>query len=258
VVPGDAPRTRTHAHAHTRARAHARARARTRTRTHRAAAAAAAAVPSVEYARASAPPGEPEPGCVGRGGERGLPRARSCGGAVVAVHARTAQITRPSTHDQQTLWPDHGRECGSGCVGMGVAARATLHWWAAPHCPYPHQAGHVAPVGGAAGSAAGALPRGSGRAAAWPPRSPAEGWSGTCGGVPASWEPCPGRFHPQLRDKNRRDIGKSQSIWTDSKMETARSPRRHKGAVDVVLGHLALRSIHIEIRTASPISVKVG
>jgi hypothetical protein len=41
-------------------------------------------------------------------------------------------------------------------------------------------------------------------------------------------------------------------------METARSPRRHKGAVDVVLGHLALRSIHIEIRTASPISVKVG
>jgi hypothetical protein len=30
----------------------------------------------------------------------------------------------------------------------------------------------------------------------------------------------PGRFHPQFRDKNRRDIGKSQSIWTDSKMET--------------------------------------
>jgi hypothetical protein len=28
-----------------------------------------------------------------------------------------------------------------------------------------------------------------------------------------------GRFHPQFRDKNRRGIGKSQSIWTDSKME---------------------------------------
>eukprot|EP01047_Picozoa_sp_COSAG01_P069361 COSAG01_NODE_10245_length_2211_cov_2.952178_2_plen_104_part_00 len=35
----------------------------------------------------------------------------------------------------------------------------------------------------------------------------------------------PGRFRPQFRDKNRRDIGKSQSIWTDSKMETAGSPR---------------------------------
>ena len=31
------------------------------------------------------------------------------------------------------------------------------------------------------------------------------------------------RFHPQFRDKNRRDIGKSQSVWTDFKMETARS-----------------------------------
>jgi hypothetical protein len=31
------------------------------------------------------------------------------------------------------------------------------------------------------------------------------------------------RSHPQFRDKNRRDIGKSQSIFTDSKMETARS-----------------------------------
>jgi hypothetical protein len=29
-----------------------------------------------------------------------------------------------------------------------------------------------------------------------------------------------GRFHPQFRDRNRRDIGKSQSIWTNSKMET--------------------------------------
>eukprot|EP01047_Picozoa_sp_COSAG01_P020302 COSAG01_NODE_1152_length_11492_cov_12.314842_11_plen_169_part_00 len=30
---------------------------------------------------------------------------------------------------------------------------------------------------------------------------------------------CPGRCHPQFRDKNRRDIGKSQSMWTDSKMK---------------------------------------
>jgi hypothetical protein len=36
----------------------------------------------------------------------------------------------------------------------------------------------------------------------------------------------PGRFHPQLLDENRRDIGKSQSKWTDSKMETAGSPKR--------------------------------
>jgi hypothetical protein len=34
----------------------------------------------------------------------------------------------------------------------------------------------------------------------------------------------PARFHPQFRDKNRRDIGKSQSKWTASKMETPRSP----------------------------------
>jgi hypothetical protein len=34
-----------------------------------------------------------------------------------------------------------------------------------------------------------------------------------------------GRFHPQFRDKNRRDIGKSQSKLTDSKMETPGSPR---------------------------------
>jgi hypothetical protein len=33
-----------------------------------------------------------------------------------------------------------------------------------------------------------------------------------------------GRFHPQFRDRNRRDIGKSQSIWTNSKMETPSSP----------------------------------
>eukprot|EP01047_Picozoa_sp_COSAG01_P008597 COSAG01_NODE_340_length_18638_cov_56.516505_18_plen_98_part_00 len=31
------------------------------------------------------------------------------------------------------------------------------------------------------------------------------------------------RFHPHFRDQNRRDMGKSQSTWTDAKMETARS-----------------------------------
>jgi hypothetical protein len=31
------------------------------------------------------------------------------------------------------------------------------------------------------------------------------------------------RLHPQFRDQNRRGIGRSQSIWTDSKMETAGS-----------------------------------
>jgi hypothetical protein len=29
-----------------------------------------------------------------------------------------------------------------------------------------------------------------------------------------------GRFHPYFRDQNRRDIGKYQSKWTNSKMET--------------------------------------
>jgi hypothetical protein len=33
-----------------------------------------------------------------------------------------------------------------------------------------------------------------------------------------------GRFSPQFRDKNRRDIGKSQSMWTNSKMETPGPP----------------------------------
>eukprot|EP01047_Picozoa_sp_COSAG01_P026884 COSAG01_NODE_1748_length_9329_cov_99.035861_12_plen_105_part_00 len=33
------------------------------------------------------------------------------------------------------------------------------------------------------------------------------------------------RFHSQFRDENRRDIGESQSKWTDSKMETLGSPR---------------------------------
>jgi hypothetical protein len=38
----------------------------------------------------------------------------------------------------------------------------------------------------------------------------------------------PGRFHPHFLDKNRRDIGKHQSKWTASKMETAGSPRREE------------------------------
>jgi hypothetical protein len=45
----------------------------------------------------------------------------------------------------------------------------------------------------------------------------------------------PGRFRPQLRDKNRRGIGKSQPIWTDSKMETVGSQidvRAHGVALD--------------------------
>jgi hypothetical protein len=44
------------------------------------------------------------------------------------------------------------------------------------------------------------------------------------GGLSAGSRGLPGRFRPQFRDKNRRGIGKYQSIWTDSKMETAGSP----------------------------------
>jgi hypothetical protein len=36
----------------------------------------------------------------------------------------------------------------------------------------------------------------------------------------------PGRFHPQFRDQNRRDIGKSQPKWTASKMDTPGSQSR--------------------------------
>jgi hypothetical protein len=50
-------------------------------------------------------------------------------------------------------------------------------------------------------------------AASWPPASAATRCS------------LPGRFHPQIRDQNRRDIGKSQSIWTACKIETPGSPR---------------------------------
>ena len=47
------------------------------------------------------------------------------------------------------------------------------------------------------------------------------------------------RFRPQFRDKNRRGIGESQSAWTDSKMETARSqPRIHLLAICVVAQRL--------------------
>jgi hypothetical protein len=41
----------------------------------------------------------------------------------------------------------------------------------------------------------------------------------------------PGRFHPQFRNKNRRDTGQSQSKWTPSKMETPGSPRRAQPTV---------------------------
>jgi hypothetical protein len=48
----------------------------------------------------------------------------------------------------------------------------------------------------------------------------ATGAISSCGGsIPA--RPFPSSI---CHDKNRRDIGKSQSIWTDSKMETARLP----------------------------------
>jgi hypothetical protein len=51
----------------------------------------------------------------------------------------------------------------------------------------------------------------------------------------------PGRFHPQFCDQNRRDIGKSQSKWTASEMETpgsqrgdGRPDRPHHGLVVLV------------------------
>eukprot|EP01047_Picozoa_sp_COSAG01_P038802 COSAG01_NODE_3166_length_6474_cov_287.238431_3_plen_82_part_00 len=50
----------------------------------------------------------------------------------------------------------------------------------------------------------------------------------------------PGRFRPQFRDKNRRDTGKSQSIWTDSKMETAGSRARgRRRRVTIGIGIIA-------------------
>jgi hypothetical protein len=39
----------------------------------------------------------------------------------------------------------------------------------------------------------------------------------------------PERFHPHSRDQNRRGIGKSQSKWTDSKMETPGSFVKRRG-----------------------------
>eukprot|EP01047_Picozoa_sp_COSAG01_P015893 COSAG01_NODE_801_length_13466_cov_585.329693_10_plen_242_part_00 len=48
---------------------------------------------------------------------------------------------------------------------------------------------------------------------------------------------CPGRSRPQFRDQNMGDIGKSQSMWTDPKMENARltprSPRSCRRTVGV-------------------------
>jgi hypothetical protein len=40
------------------------------------------------------------------------------------------------------------------------------------------------------------------------------------------WRALPRRCHPQFRDKNRRDIGKSQSQWTVYEMQTPGSPSR--------------------------------
>jgi|EP01049_Picozoa_sp_SAG25_P007749 hypothetical protein len=64
-----------------------------------------------------------------------------------------------------------------------------------------------------------------------------------------------GRFHPQLRDKNRRDIGKAQSIWTDSKVETPGSRvarRAHAGVLGQ--GHnlreVSLRDVQPALRLA--------
>jgi hypothetical protein len=50
---------------------------------------------------------------------------------------------------------------------------------------------------------------------------------GHVGGLGA---PCPGGFHPQLRDKNGRDIGKSQSKWHACTLETPGSPSRAAAA----------------------------
>jgi hypothetical protein len=44
--------------------------------------------------------------------------------------------------------------------------------------------------------------------------------------APAALVGLSGRPQPQSRDEHRRDIGKSQSMWTDAKMETAGSPRQ--------------------------------
>jgi hypothetical protein len=55
---------------------------------------------------------------------------------------------------------------------------------------------------------------------------------------------CPGRFHPQLRDKNRRDLGKSPPKRTASTMETpAHQLWEHPAQVDARgeregIGHL--------------------
>eukprot|EP01047_Picozoa_sp_COSAG01_P036357 COSAG01_NODE_2839_length_6992_cov_15.825040_3_plen_132_part_00 len=59
-----------------------------------------------------------------------------------------------------------------------------------------------------------------------------------------------GRFHPQFRDRNRRDIGKSQSIWTNSKMETPSSPpwaRRSlcsQAGADLLAAHVGSAARH--------------
>jgi hypothetical protein len=67
--------------------------------------------------------------------------------------------------------------------------------------------------------------------------------------APQTPAPCsclPGRFHPQFRDRTRRDIGKSQSIWTDSKMETPGSPPQPSSAP--VALHIVRRTITPKVR----------
>eukprot|EP01047_Picozoa_sp_COSAG01_P085695 COSAG01_NODE_18943_length_1042_cov_1.014846_2_plen_158_part_00 len=48
-------------------------------------------------------------------------------------------------------------------------------------------------------------------------------------------------FPSSIRDQNRRDIGKSQSIWTDSKMETAGSQLLHRAARLALLAQVSAR-----------------
>jgi hypothetical protein len=55
-------------------------------------------------------------------------------------------------------------------------------------------------------------------------------------------EHLPGRFRPQFRDKNRRGIGKSQSKWTASKMETPGSQKQEARAP-----HIAGRARHVVV-----------
>jgi hypothetical protein len=53
-----------------------------------------------------------------------------------------------------------------------------------------------------------------------------------------------GRFHPQIRGKNRRGIGKSESVCTDSKMmETPGSLRPDGSLVELVAGGVLVEHV---------------